>query len=280
MSISLPTYRRREMPLLGRRHRAQVIVSTGLRREFRRPAAIFAIAVGSLVTTVNSIVLVLFAPFLLPGQSLNLGFFFIAASNPAILFFVTLMASFVGAGLIADDVHSMALTLYLSRPISVTDYLVAKAAVLGTLVSMLTVLPLAITPLIAGLLGLFPWDIALPAIGIAFAVGFLLTAFYTALALFLSSMTRRKAYAGAGIFATTFGLTIPAEILAQPGAIGNPALLYLSPWEDFLAVARAAYGAGPGPIDWGPSLAILLGVIGLAAFVTYTRMRSMEVVTG
>ena len=283
MSISLPTYRRREMPLLGRRARVLVIVMTGLRKEFRRPAVIFSIASGSLVITVISIFLLLFAPIFLQGQPLDVRFFYIPASNGAILFFVTLMAAVVGSGLIAEDVHSMALTLYLSRPISPLDYLAAKAAILATLVSTLMILPLALTPLIAGFLGLVPWGVALPAIGIGVGVGLLLTAFYSAVGLFLSSLTRRKAYAGAGIFALTFGLNIPVQALGSPlspGYIGIPALFYLSPWENFLAVARAAYGAGPGQIDWSPALAILLTVTVLAAVLTYLRMRSMEVVTG
>src|SRR3990172_12559077 len=113
MSISLPRFTRRETPLLGRSHRTRAIVFAGLRRGFRRPASIFAIAVGTLITTVTSIFFVLFAPFLLQGQPLDLTFFYLPASNLAVLFFVTLMASVVGAGLIADDPHSIALTPYL-----------------------------------------------------------------------------------------------------------------------------------------------------------------------
>lgn len=280
MSISLPTYKLRETPLLGRRQRVLAIVSTGLRREFRRPAAIFAIGVGSVITTVTSIVLLLLAPLLLPGQRLDLSFFFLPVSSPTILFFVTLMASVVGAGLISDDLDSMAISLYLSRPISHGDYVLAKAAILGTLVATIAILPLMITAIVAGLLGLFPWDVVLPAIGVSIAVGILLTAFYTTITLFLSSMTRRKAYAAAGVFAITFGLTVPVEVLASQGSIGNPVLLYLSPWDNFLAVARVAFGAAPAPIDWSASLGILLLIMVLAGLVTNARMRSMEVVAG
>ncbi|MGI0149474.1 MAG: hypothetical protein ACREDF_08095, partial [Thermoplasmata archaeon] len=92
-----------------------------------------------------------------------------------------------------------------------------------------------------------------------------------------SSITRRKSYAAAGVFAVTFGLTIPAEILSA--ATGNESLLYLSPWEDFLAVARAAFGAATGRVDWPGALAILLGVTILASFATYFRMRAVEVVS-
>ena len=280
MSISLPTYTRREGPLLGRGPRVRTIVLTGLRREFKRPAAIFAIGIGTAITTITAIVFVLLAPFFLQGQPLDLTFFYLPASNLAILFFVTLMASVVGAGLIADDLDSMALTLYLSRPITPADYLIAKAAILAPLVSMISVLPLFITPLLGLLLGLFPWDIALAAMGLSIVVGLVLTAFYTSIALFLSSLTRRKSYAAAGMFAVTFGLWIPAQVFASPGALDNPSLLYIAPWEDFLAVARGAYGVSSGPIDWPLALAILLAATVLAALATYLRMRAVEVVTG
>jgi len=280
MSISLPTYTRREIPLLGRRHRMWAIIGTGLRREIRRPGAIFAVGVGTAITTIVSIVLVFFAQFLLAGQRLDLSFFYNPASNGAMLFFVTLMAAIVGAGLIADDLDSMALTLYLSRPLTAADYLTAKAAILAALTSMIAVLPLVITPLAAALLGLFPWDVALEALGIGIALGLLFTGFFTSLALFLSSLTRRRAYAASAVFAIVFGLTVPAEILAAPGSVNNPALLYLSPWEDYLAVARAAFGVSGGPIDWAPALAILLGVTILTALATWIRMRAVEVVSG
>ncbi len=280
MSISLPTYTRREIPLLGRRHRMWAIIGTGLRREIRRPGAIFAVGVGTAITTIVSIVLLLFAQLLLAGQNIDLTFFFIPASNAAMLFFVTLMAATVGAGLIADDLDSMALTLYLSRPLTAADYLTAKAAILATLTSMIAVLPLVITPLTAALLGLVPWDIALEAVGIGIVLGLLFTGFFTGLALFLSSLTRRRAYAAAAVFAIVFGLTVPAQLLAGPGSVNNPALLYVSPWEDFLAVARAAFGVSGQPLDWVIALAILLGSTILTALATWLRMRAVEVVSG
>src|SRR5439155_490934 len=175
MSISLPTYTRREMPLLGRRHRVRAIITTGLRREFKRPAVLVVIGIGVGVTIISSIVIVLFAGVFLQGQPLDLSFFFTPASNGAILFFVTLMA--------------------------------------------------------------------------------------------------------AGVFALTFGLTIPAGILAGP-PFNNPAVLYASPWENYLAVARAAFGAPSAPIDWRWSLAILLVATAIAALATYLRMKFVEVVSG
>jgi len=280
MSISLPTYTRREIRLLGHWHRVWAIVGTGLRREIRRPAAIFAVGVGTAITTIVSLLFVLFAPLMLPGQPLDLRFFYNPASNIAILFFVTFMAAAVGGGLIADDLDTMALTLYLSRPLTAADYLTAKAAILATLTSLIAILPLVLTPFLGALLGLFAWDIALEAVGLGVLLGLLFTAFFTALSLFLSSLTRRRAYAAAAVFAIVFGLTATATILSQSGSLNEPALLYLSPWDDYLAVARAAFGVPGGPIAWAPALAILLGVTILAALATWLRMRAVEVVSG
>jgi hypothetical protein len=120
----------------------------------------------------------------------------------------------------------------------------------------------------------------LEAVGISILLGMLLTGFFTALALFLSSITRRRAYAAAAVFATIFGLIATETILSQPGFISDPAILYLSPSEDFLAVARAAFGVSTGPISWVPALAILLGVTVLTALLTWVRMRAIEVVSG
>ena len=278
MSITLPTYKRREMPLLPRAQRVRAIITTGLRREFRRPAAIVVIGIGAALVTISSIVTVLFSSFFLPpGAKLDLSYFAVPASNGAILFFVTLMAAIIGSGLIADDLHSMAFTLYLSRPITQADYLLAKAAILAPLVSMITILPLVLTPVVAALLGLFSWSIALQAIGLSILVGALLTVFCTSVALLLSSLTRRRSIAAAGVFAVNFGLTIPAAALAA--TLGDP-VFYASPWDNYLAVTRAAFGAPGNPIDWAWSLVILLATTILAAIVTYVRMKAVEVVTG
>src|SRR5206468_7472100 len=81
MSISLPTYKRLELPLLGRRERVRAIIATGLKKEFRRPAAIVVTAIGAAFTTITSIVLLFFAPLFIPGQASDLSFFAVPASN-------------------------------------------------------------------------------------------------------------------------------------------------------------------------------------------------------
>src|SRR2546425_9864761 len=114
--------------------------------------------------------------------------------------------------------------------------------------------------------------------GFSPVMGGFLPAFNPAVPRFLSSLPRRKGIAAAGVFAGNFGLTVPAGILAT--RIGNPAILYLSPWDDYVAVANVAFGATPTAIDWPAALTVLLGVTVLSAFVTYIRMKAVEVITG
>src|SRR2546428_13436549 len=118
MSITLPTYKRREMPLLPRAQRVRAIIATGLRREFRRPAAIVVTGMGAALVTISSIVTVLFGRILFPGSTPDLSFFAMPASNVAILFFVPLMASIIGSGAIEDDLNSMGFRLHWSVPIT------------------------------------------------------------------------------------------------------------------------------------------------------------------
>lgn len=280
MSISLPTYTRREIPLQSRRHRRWTIYGTGLRREIRRPAVLVVLGLGTAITTISSLVIVYFSSLIPGAGGRDLTFFITPASNGAILFFVMAMAAVVGGGLIADDLDSMALTLYLSRPLSAADYLGAKAAILGTLTSLVAFLPLVLTSLVGGLLGFFAWDVALEAAGISVLLSFLLTAFFISVALFLSSLTRRRAYAASAVFALILGLVGVQTVLSNVASLNNPAVLYLSPWEDYLAVARSAFGLPGGPIEWAAGLAILLGVTVLASLATWVRMRAIEVVSG
>ncbi len=58
--------------------------------------------------------------------------------------FVMVACVLLGAPLIAEDRRANALELYLSRPISVRQYLLGKLATIGTFVAMLTVIPASI----------------------------------------------------------------------------------------------------------------------------------------
>lgn len=52
-----------------------------------------------------------------------------------------LMAAYAGAGLIANDMRTGGLLLYLSRPLTLGDYIFGKAAILLVSLSMVTLIP-------------------------------------------------------------------------------------------------------------------------------------------
>lgn len=66
--------------------------------------------------------------------------------------FVVLLTLFVGAGLVADDVKSRALPLYLIRPITSLDYFLGKFLVPMTVLAVVVLLPGLWLVLLAGLM--------------------------------------------------------------------------------------------------------------------------------
>ena len=58
--------------------------------------------------------------------------------------FVLVACVLVGAGLVAEDKRANALELYLSRPVTVRQYLLGKLATIGVFVAAVTVLPTAV----------------------------------------------------------------------------------------------------------------------------------------
>ncbi|MGQ0551716.1 MAG: ABC transporter permease [Planctomycetota bacterium] len=62
--------------------------------------------------------------------------------------FVLLGCVLLGSGLIAEDRRANALELYLSRPVTVRQYLLGKLAIIGTFLAAVTVIPAAVLILI------------------------------------------------------------------------------------------------------------------------------------
>ncbi len=62
--------------------------------------------------------------------------------------FALVLCVIVGAGLIAEDRRTNALEIYLSRPVLVVEYLLAKASILGFFIAMVTVVPAVILILV------------------------------------------------------------------------------------------------------------------------------------
>lgn len=194
--------------------------------------------------------------------------------------FVLLMTTLVGSGIISDDLKTRSITLYLSRPITVLDYLAAKASVVGIFLALLCMIPGALTAILITLIGGVSATIGLEAFFAFLGVGLLMTAVFSGVGVFFSSMTDRRAFSGVAIFAVLLADDLFAAILA--GVTNNVSWLYVSPWQDVLEVGQAAFSVTPAPGDhlsWGVSLAVLLGLTVALYAVVYLRLSRLEVVT-
>lgn len=190
--------------------------------------------------------------------------------------------------LIVTDKQNGTLSLYLSRPIRASDYAIAKLGALTTATVLLTLGP-QITLFIARvLLPDSPWQALkdewtklFPILGSSLLVSF----FFAAVALALSSFATRRAFGSASVIAF-FLLTPALSSLTQAIATGairrwsvmlNPVLVIsgYSRWLfDVEASRRSAVGRADLP---GQSyLWVLLAISAVGVFVLLSRYRKNE----
>ena len=115
--------------------------------------------------------------------------------------FTSILVSMVCSDLIAEDVRSRSLTLYMSRALRPENYLVGKALGALAVISIFTLLPplvmaIAVTATQTG----GDYLASLGVLGRTLIASVLATAFLVPLGLMLSSLTTRKTYAAVGTF--------------------------------------------------------------------------------
>ena len=189
----------------------------------------------------------------------------------------------VGAGLIAEDRRTNALELYLSRPVLVVEYLLAKASILGFFVAMVTVVPAVILILVHMALS-DPAHAAmgeqLGLMGRVVAAGGLAGLVLSLLVLTASSLSQR---------ARSASISFVAFIVLFEGVIGgmvrevfhNDGLKALS--IDFnVGQCMAWLLDSPANFDEtvpvGISAAVLAGVVALCLAIILRRIRPVEIV--
>jgi hypothetical protein len=271
VSISAPRYAAGPVALQGRPYRVMVIFL----RELRERAGAGTWFVLALIYLAVCLQIVFSVGFLNFGN--GLASFYGPFNSPAWPFLVLIVTTAVGSGSLADDLGSRAITLYLSRPIHLTDYLGAKAAAVGFYVALATIGPGVIGVVIVLLLGSVSATLALSAIAAFVAVGLVTTVFFTGLALALSALTSRALYAGVSIFGATLAAELAAAAVA--GTTGNDAVTYIAPFADIHAAASAAFQTGATQtIDPVGSALLLLGGGLLLGLVAWLRLTRVEVV--
>jgi ABC-2 type transport system permease protein len=187
---------------------------------------------------------------------------------------------FGGAGLIANDLRTGAILVYLSRPLTRRDYVLGKLGVLMLLNLSVTLVPGLLLYLIA--LALAPdqfvkWDLAWigPAIALQAAV---MSLVMSLVGLAVSSLSRSARVAGIGFFAVVAGLEVARGILYA--MYRRPETALISFRASLQALATALFGLSERAVSlpWFYP-AGLLAVVALGCLlVLRSRVRAVEIV--
>ncbi len=195
--------------------------------------------------------------------------------------FTILLSIFGASGLVANDLRTGAILVYLSRPLTQRDYIAGKLLVPLALNLAVTLVP-GLVLYLAGV-ALAPeqylkWELCwiAPAV-VAHAVAVSLVVSLVVLA--ISSLSRSARVAGLGFVGLVFGLEM-VRLVLQNGFNRKEAVL-LSLQADLQALGVALFGVVDRQLDifWGWPL-LVLGVVSLGCLaILRSRVRAVEIVT-
>jgi ABC-2 type transport system permease protein len=198
----------------------------------------------------------------------------------AILVFAALAAPEV----LCTDRRSGLLGLYLASPLDRDTYLVAKAAAVGLVLSLVTLGPPLFMLIARTIAGVGPDGLS-AFVGVLWRVvvgGIIVGALPAALSLAIASTTTRRAAASAAFILVTIGSAVVSETLVNSGA--SPALFVVNlPYLPLELVGRL-YGEAPGFLSSSAAdtstavmvVAYLALTVGCAVFVRF-RYQSIRV---
>ena len=282
MPIHRERYRRRESGVDLRGGAWAVIAANGLRALVRKRAFLFLMILSWIPVIVRGVQI--WAAANVPGMS-QIGMLAISPSTfrdflnqqEPLVFFITV---YVGSGLIADDIRANALQLYLSRPITRTQYIAGKAAILMAALAAVTFVPavllVLLVPAFAGSMAFLRANMTLiPSILVYSVVQITLSAF---LILALSSLSKSRwfvaiLYAGLAFFThAVFGVL--------GAAVEGSAFSWVSIFANVRQVGDVLFRLPPRH-DTDPfiSATVIVLIIAASALVLRRRIRAIEVVT-
>lgn len=208
-------------------------------------------------------------------------FFFEACLYPQFIF-MYLMAAYAGAGLIANDMRTGGLLLYLSRPLTLGDYIFGKFSILFASLSMVTLVPNLVLffgarSLAPDVLGDLSHLLLIPKI-IGFSLVLILPVI--GVVLVMSALARNPRFAGLGFFFVFVGSTIAHQIAWRATRSSYAGLISISAAQK--RVGEAIFGVKPGRItaDLPPEAAFVALALMVVVFlyVLKTRVRAVEIV--
>jgi len=278
-SIHRERYRRREDGVDVRGRAWMVIAAQGLRSLVRKKAFLWLMLLAWIPSIVRGVQIYVAANF--PQAS------FLAVSGRTFrdfldqqelfVFFITVYA---GSGLIADDIRANALQLYLSRPITRTQYVAGKLATLMTALALVTWVPatvlLILEPMFAGNSTFLRHNLYLiPAISM-FALVEISVAAFTMLA--LSSLSKSRWFVG--VLYAGFAFFTQAVFAATRVATQTTAFSWIAAFGNLAQVGDVIFRLQPR-YDTPPvvSAIILAALLAASSAVLSRRIRAIEVVT-
>src|SRR5918993_1275159 len=282
MPIHRERYRRREGGVDLRGGAWAVIAANGLRSLVRKRAFLFLLILAWIPVIVRGVQI--WAAANVPGMS-QIGMLAISPrtfrdflnQQEPLVFYIT---EYAGSGLIADDIRANALQLYLSRPITRTQYIAGKAAILMAALAAVTVLPaillLLLVPAFAGSMTFLVDNLTLiPSISAYSLIQITLSAF---LILAMSSFSKSRwfvaiLYAGLAFFThAVFGVL--------GAAVPGSAFSWVSIFANVRQVGDVLFRLPPRH-DTHPliSAAVISLIVAASALVLRRRIRAIEVVT-
>jgi ABC-2 type transport system permease protein len=283
LPIHRERYRRREGGVDFRGRAWVVIALNGMRTVARKRAFLFLMILAWIPVIVRGVQI--WAAANVPGMNqisllaVTPRMFrdFLNQQEP-LVFFITV---YVGSGLIADDLRANALQLYLSRPVTRTQYIAGKAAIVMAALAAVTWVPamllLFLVPAFAGNMTFVQENLSLiPAIS-AYAVVQVVLASFVILA--LSSLTKSRwfvaiMYAGLAFFTNAvFGVITAATN-------GSTAFSWVSLIANVRQLGDVFFRLTPR-FATPPyvSALVIVAVIAGSALVLSRRIRAIDVVT-
>jgi ABC-2 type transport system permease protein len=202
------------------------------------------------------------------------------------VFFITV---YVGSGLIANDRRANALQIYLSKPLTRTEYVFGKLTVLMTFLLLVTWVPalvlLIVQILFAGNASFLRTNMYLfPAITV---YSFVEAICVSAAMLALSSLSKSARFVGilyTGLFFFTTALwgvlTFALGAMRTPPGQGRPGVAWISISADLTQVGNAIFRLPPkydSPVV--VCLAVIVMLVVASGLVLERRVRGVEVVT-
>jgi ABC-2 type transport system permease protein len=195
--------------------------------------------------------------------------------------FAILLSVFGGAGLIANDLRTGAILVYLSRPLTRRDYVIGKLCVLLAVNLAVTLVPAIALYLTA--LSLAPdkfrtFELAwiLPAIVLH---SFVISLVISLVALAVSSLSKSARLAGLGFVMLFVGLEIVRAVVRSMTKVKEAGLISLQ--ADLKAIGSAIFGnvERGAPPGWVLPALVLVTTAAICLLVLRRRVRAVEVVS-